>query len=113
MAGVSKQFHPDAGHRFFFYDQEGDGFLYFSTTEERDAAAAEAIELYCDDGWSEEVENVVAGEITHAATKCNVRTRPKPEDLDDEGFDKDGNSWPPEWDEICSYELRPLAGDPK
>lgn len=79
-------------NRFFLYDPEGDGMQLFATAEARDAAAAEAIKLYLDaDGWSEDVERVIVGEITGQAKQCDV-TRPEG-DLDDECVDGAGVYW--------------------
>lgn len=84
---------------------------------------------YCDDGWSEEVNNVVAGIVpegskrldededdddfferhaTHRATKCDVHERP--DDVDDDGYSPSQETyWYGDWDFICSYEFAPLA----
>ena len=59
--------------RYFLYDPEGDGMMYFDTEEERDKAAKEAIDDYLDcDEWSDEVVNVVTGIVTHSAQRTNV-----------------------------------------
>ena len=103
--------HPDPEYRFFLYDPEGDGFMFFRSAEERDAAAGETISVYLDDGWAEEVEGVFAGEVTHHTIRTNVTRKPKREHFDsEEDFDDAMNEFgDPDWDYTCDYELRPLA----
>lgn len=103
IAGVEAADFPSAEFRFFIYDPEGHGFLYFRTAEDRDTAAPDVIRDYCDDGWSEEVECVIAGEITHTCKKTNVEQRP--EVVDEDGYDGEGNYWAEEWDCKCDYAL--------
>jgi hypothetical protein len=103
IADVEAADFPSAEFRFFIYDPEGHGFLYFRTAEDRDTAAPDVIRDYCDDGWSEEVESVIAGEITHTCQKTNVEQRP--EVVDEEGYDGEGNYWAEEWDFKCDYAL--------
>ena len=74
--------HPDADHRFFIYDPCGPEFMFFKTAEERDAASRDVIAAHCDECWSEEVERVVAGEVTHQAVKTNIQHRPKQESFE-------------------------------
>lgn len=116
------QLYPDSNHRFFVYDPEDGGLAFYATREERDAALKPAISAYCDDGWSEEVTNVCAGEVTHVTVQTNVRQRPAPcqihPDHDDEVCDacEEWTAWPDHsFDEVCSYEARelhPLAAPP-
>jgi len=92
---------------YFFYDPEGDGFMYYATEEERDKAADNAIHEYLDDGWSEDVTNIVAGKLTHITRQCNVVSRPSDDDLDEDGCDEDGFYWS-DFPCTCDYELQPL-----
>lgn len=94
-------------YRFFIYDPAGFGFKYYQTTEDRDKDQGNVIQAYLDDGWDEEVENVVAGEVTHTCQKINIEHRP--EKLDEDGHDEDGNYWAAEWDYKCNYDLVPVA----
>jgi hypothetical protein len=98
---------PSAEYRFWLYDPE-EGMTYYRTAEDRDKAAAEAIACYHDDGWLEDVEDVAAGEVTHFATQTNRIERPSPDEIDEEGFDKEGNYWDPDWEYRCGYELLPI-----
>ena len=102
---------PDAEHSFFLYDPEGDGFMYFKTAEERDAASHDVIQQYLDDGWSEEVEQVIAGEVTHHTVMRDVEISPKREEYDnDEEYDdalaEFGGCG--DWDYKCNYKLAPI-----
>lgn len=94
-------------YRFFIYDPAGWGFQYYRTAEDRDAARGTIIHSYLDDGWDEEVENVIAGEVTHTCQKTEVEQRP--DQVDEEGYDADGNYWAEEWDCKCNYDLLPLG----
>lgn len=104
---IETNWQPSAEFRFFIYDPEGEPFTYFKSAADRDSAAADIISNYMDDGWAEEVEHVVAGELTHTCQQTNLRTRPDDEELDDEGCDGEGTYWG-EFDTFCNYELVPL-----
>jgi hypothetical protein len=78
-------------YRFWLNDPEGDGLTYYRTKEDRDAEAERVIDTYLDDGWSEEVEWVVGGEVTHVAAIKTKRKRP--DDLDEENMDGEGTYW--------------------
>ena len=104
--------------RYFVYDNEY-GYNEFKTDAERDSAHRSAIEGYLDDGWSEEVESVVSGIVTHITVECNIEHAPPrceahPEqDGDDCSECAAWNEWPNhEYDYTCSYEPDALAGAP-
>lgn len=102
---------PSTEYRFFLYDPEGNGFMFFKTAEDRDKASVLSIGEYCDDGWSEEVSRVCAGELTHVVHKCNVNQKPQRNDFaSDEEFEDAAEDWNGgDFDETCDYELCPLA----
>ena len=85
-------------YRFFLLDPEGDGWMFFKSAEERDAHAKKIIPEYFQDGWSEDVEFVCAGTVTHIMKKTNVILRPPEDEIDEEGQDND-------WEYKCNYEL--------
>ena len=91
---IDMKHRPSAEYRYWLYDPEGDGMVYFRTPAERDKQAARAIDAYLDDGWADEVELVAAGELTHFAQVTDKRMRPADEDLDDEMRDSEGIEWP-------------------
>lgn len=95
--------------RYFLYDPQGDGFLTFETAEERDQAGKEAIEGYYEEAWSEDVEDILSGVITHQATEQNRRDRPPDQEINEDGYDEEGTHWPPEIDWICDYALKPTC----
>lgn len=104
--------------RYFVYDNEY-GYNEFKTDAERDSAHRSAIEGYLDDGWSEEVESVVSGIVTHKTVECNVEHAPPRCEAhpEQDGDDCDAcdawNEWPNhEFDYTCSYEPEALAGAP-
>lgn len=93
---------------YFVLDPEGDGITYFETIEERDSFAQDRIDQARDtDGWMEEVEYIIAGVVTHRATQTERQDRP--DDLDENSADSNGDYWDP--DEICrcNYKLLPLS----
>jgi hypothetical protein len=102
---------PSADFRFFLYDPDGDGFMFFATAEERDQAAPGVISEYSDDGWSEEVTGVCAGELTATTHQTGVEHKPRREDFDsEEDFEGAMEDWPNhDFDTTCNYELKPLA----
>lgn len=101
---------PDPNHRFFLYSPEGEGFMFFATAEERDAAAKAEIHTYVDtdNGWFEEVLNVFAGTLTHTVKEKVTAT--KPADFDQMDEDQQDEFWPhgDEFDEIVDYILEAL-----
>lgn len=114
---MSERHHPNAEHQFFYTDPSGDGSLFYSTAAERDKAMVDAIAAWCDEGRSEEVEQIFAGVVTHTTEKCNVQTRPlacvehPDHDYGDndcaacQEFDEYPNH---EFDEVCNYEQTPV-----
>ena len=96
--------------RFFLYDI-GDGFQTFSTVALRDAAAKAAIAKYLTgDGWMEDVLDIKVGVITGVATKTNVEQRP--DELDENGEDEDGNYWDVDWEERFDVEIQLVGFSP-
>ena len=93
MTTTTWQRKPTAEYRYWLHDPEGDGVTYFRDKVERDAAAKEAVAQYLDSdiGWSEDVEYVAIGELTHIVDVPNKKMRP--DDLDDEQCDCDGTYW--------------------
>lgn len=112
------KYHPTPEYRFFLHDPEGDGMRYYKSAQDRDTDAADAIQAYLDDCWSEEVVNVVAGEITHHTVPKNVELRPKREDFEsDEEYQQavsEGGFSIHDGDYSCSYVLAPITdpGEP-
>lgn len=101
---------PDVEHRFFLCDPSNNEFMYFKTEADRDAMSEDLIHSHLDDCWSEEVDQIIAGEITHHTIMCDVNIAPKREDFEsDEEFDDAqstfGNS---DADYTCNYKLAPL-----
>jgi len=102
-------YKPMPGYRFWLYDPDGDRMTYYRFREERDAAGARAIEQYLDDGWSEDVEMVSAGEVTHYAQVLNKTMRPSTDDLDEEECDGEGTPWPDGMAWRGTYTLEPMT----
>ena len=83
------------------------GFKYFNTKEE----AIKCANSWCqacldDDRWSEEVESVRVGKITHISTQKNRID--KSDKLDDEGCDEEGDHWESDIEYRCNYEIKPV-----
>ena len=98
---------PSEKYKYWLYDPEGCGMEYYCTIEERDNEAQEAINNYLGDGWSEEVERVAVGVVTHSAQCLNKTMRPAPELLDYDECDSDGVYWG-DHDWMGNYELEPV-----
>lgn len=93
--------------KFWLYDPNGWGMRYFKSEEERNTAVKGLIDsYYSDDGWEEEVLEISAGEVTHIIQEINRIDRP--EVLDENDYDEDGNYWNSDWDSLVNYELRPI-----
>lgn len=103
---MRERWTPSKDRPYFVHDPQGDGFSYFETEQERDDFAHDCIQAYLDDGWDEEVEHVVAGKLTHRATQTDVIMRP--DILDEDGCDEEGNDWNNDFSHICDYKLLPL-----
>ena len=82
--------------------------IFFKTQEERDEYAKSEISEYLQDGeWSEDVEGVCAGVVSHSAQPYDV-LRPEGE-IDEEGYDEAGEGpWESEDDLRCNYRLSPV-----
>jgi hypothetical protein len=97
---------PSPNRRFFYYDPK-DTFFYFATKAERDEAAEKAIDGYLNDnGWNENVTQIVAGELTQVTKQCDVVNRPPDDELDEDGCDIEGTYWD-EHEYSCNYRLYP------
>lgn len=96
--------YPHRAYRYWLYDPEYDGMMFFRRQEERDTAAANAIRGHLTlDGWDEEVENICCGTLTHVATMTEIVERPT--DLDDDGIDGDGMYWEEGVSCSCKYAM--------
>ena len=101
--------NPHADYKYWLYAPEGDGMTYYRTREDRDKAGEDAIAVYLDaDGWSEDVEYVAAGEVTHVA-QC-VDRKERPTNLDADGCDEEGIYWG-DCESMGNYTLEPPASD--
>ena len=98
---------PDAEHPYFVYDSQGDGFMYFQSESCRDDHARDVISSYMNDGWDEEVVNIVAGKLTH--TTLMTKKVDRPDAIDEDGWDQDGQYWDDDWSYRCDYELLKLS----
>ena len=99
---------PSKEFRFFLYDHEGEGMMYYNSKEQRDKSAAQSLEFYKDDysGWNEEVEYVSVGEVTDFPQVMNKIE--KPSELDDYQCDNAGRHWPDDVEWFGDYTLEPV-----
>ncbi len=103
---IEYKYSPDKEFRFFFYHAGEMEHTYYKCVEDRDEEAAKEIRMYLDDGyWMEDIDDCYAGEVivTHRVQKTDVIKRP--DDVDEDGVDGDGNWWDSEWQEMCDYGL--------
>lgn len=86
------------------------GLEFYATEQEAIDAGANFIEDHIgDDGWDEAVEQVFVGKAIHITRQTNVVKRPPDEELDEDGFDEEGNDWSGDHDCRCNYELEAVA----
>ncbi|WP_396957696.1 hypothetical protein [Nitrosomonas sp.] len=91
---------PSPEYRFFLYDREGEGFLFFRTEEERDAAASELIPAYLDEtGWIEYVEDILTGCVTGHVIATDVEFVPLRSEFETDEAYQDAQ------DELSFYEV--------
>lgn len=91
---------------YFIYDPERCGFEYFKTIEECKDRFNETKDYYMDSGeWCDDIESVFVGQVLFKCEKINIKTKPNKSELDEDGFDEDGNDFS-YFDEICDYELK-------
>lgn len=102
----TRNYSASAEKPYFYYDGEGNGFEYFATEAERDAAANEAIQACLDDGWAEGVEDIIAGKVTHTTKQIDVIH--KPEVVDENGYDAVNDMHWVDYDTVCNYILEPI-----
>jgi hypothetical protein len=107
MSNAKPNYQPSAECPYFVFDSLGDGFMYFETAALRDDQAKAVIAGYMNDGWDEEVVNIVAGELTHTTAMTNKVERP--DNIDEEDYAEDGTYWDPCWSYMCDYELTELS----
>lgn len=102
---------PSARYRFFLYCPN-DGISFWETEADRDAAAADLIGEYLQDGeWDEDVTGITAGIATHIATETDRKDRVGK--LDDDGYDEAGKYWAnTDCDYVCNYKLKPFFTQP-
>lgn len=101
------KYYPSAEYRYWLHDPSGNGMVYFRSVADRDTTAEAAIACYLDEAWDEGVESVAVGEVTHVATQVDRTDRP--DELDEENYDDEGDYWPLGTEYRCNYELRPLC----
>ena len=92
-------------HKYFSYCPE-DGFDTHETLEDALLNANGIIPNYLDEGWSEDVTGVFVGTITHAATMCDKVERAG--EVDEYGYDEDGEHWDQGWEYKCDYKMLPV-----
>ena len=90
-------------YNFFVYCPE-EGFEALETLDEAIDCADHRVQGYLgDDGWSEDVTDMVVGNITHRAKMCD-QVFPDGE-IDEGGLDEAGEPWDPDCDYKCNYKI--------
>ena len=83
------------------------GFEFFATRAEAEEAAQPLIEAWLDYEWGEEVEGVFVGRAFMVSTQVDRKDRP--DDLDEEDCDGEGEYWPNDIAYMCNYKLMPVG----
>ncbi|MGJ8516878.1 hypothetical protein [Carnimonas bestiolae] len=96
--------------KYVVCDPADNYFGYFASIDDAKKHAREIIEECRDDswgfGWPEGVDEIVIARVVMRATKTDIEDRP--ENLDEEECDEDGNSW----EGIsckCNYEMQEVV----
>lgn len=100
-------YFPSSEYRYWLYDPEGDGMVYFNSVAARDKNAESCVQGYLDYAWDETVENIACGEVTHFAQCLNKQLRP--DDIDEDGCDEEGIYWPEEMAWRGNYKMEPIS----
>ncbi|WP_200179147.1 dATP/dGTP pyrophosphohydrolase domain-containing protein [Ectothiorhodospira mobilis] len=89
------------------------GLMAFGTEAEAVEQAADFIDSWLDGdtGWDELVGQVFVGRATQISGQVDRVDRPDESELDEEGFDAEGNNWSEEFDFMCNYTLLPVVSD--
>lgn len=91
-------------NKYFVYDPDGEGLETFATIEERDKAAEEIIDIYKEDGeWCDSVMDIITGVIAKKSKQGNCVYRP--DVLDSNGCDENGNYWPKGIRFMCDFKM--------
>jgi len=61
--------------------------------------------------WDEEVGNIYVGEVSHRVVPVNVTERPPEEELDEEGYDEEGDYWGDGISHRCNYVLEGVESE--
>lgn len=97
---------------FFCYSPET-GLQAFATESQRDEYCERMIiESMDDNKWTDDVESIIAGVITHSTQKTDIIARPDDSEIDEDGNDNDGEWWPAEVEYKCNYDLLPINQQP-
>lgn len=98
---------PSPEFRFFIFDPMDASFICYRTVEDRDSEVQDFINLYCDEAWDEQVEQLCIGEIGGVARQVNVRHRPAELGEDGCSLDESGEYWG-EHEIKCDYQIAPF-----
>lgn len=99
------KFFGDKEYKFFVFEGYSSDTFYFKDSVVRDEAASHIIESYLNEGWHEGVEQIICGELTHTCEKVDVIVRPAEGEIDEDGYDCEGNYWGEEFDYKCNYKM--------
>lgn len=96
---------------WFFYDAENGNIEICETKEEALSKAQKAVDFCFDECWSDEVEQICVGTITHRAKQTDLMF--KPQKLDEDMFSEDGEHWPEDCESKCDYSIEPVDPQPQ
>lgn len=96
---------------WFFYDAENGHIELCETKEESLSKAQKAVDFCFDECWSDDVEYICVGTITHRAKQTDLMF--KPQKLDEDMFSEDGEHWPKDCESKCDYSIEPIDPQPQ
>ncbi|MGR6833607.1 hypothetical protein [Aliivibrio wodanis] len=101
------QRNPSKEYPWFVFN--GEDFYYYKTEDDAlESSKEEALGFLLDDGWSEEVTNVMVGKVTATAVQVERVERPDESCVDEQGYDDEGRNWS-EFNYYCDYKCLPIT----
>ena len=91
-------------NKYFVWHEEEGEYQTFATQKEQEQAVEKIIDWYKDAGeWPESdvMCSIVSGIITHKVQQTDYEECP--DDLDEDGKDKNGKFWEDNWEYMCNY----------
>jgi hypothetical protein len=97
-----------ASHEYPWMVYTPDDIVFCQTEKDAYDYANDEIRCYCDDGWSDDVKQVLIAKVVATAAQTDLQHRPPEEEINEEGEDENGTYWG-DFEYICNYKLQTFA----